>query len=62
MSCYVTDDIIGLLTGARMGVISFAPHATQIFQILDVTLFSALKWRLGYKFPFEDEKRPLNSE
>jgi hypothetical protein len=53
---HVTDDIIGLLTEARVRVITFAPHTTQIFQILDVTLFGALKRRLTYKLPFEDEK------
>jgi hypothetical protein len=41
---------------AGVGVITFAPHATQIFQILDVTLLGVLKRRLGYKLPFEDEK------
>jgi hypothetical protein len=37
-------------------VITFARHRTEIFRILDVTLFGVLKRRLGYKSPFEDEK------
>jgi hypothetical protein len=53
---HVTDDIIGLLTEARVRVIIFAPYTTQIFQVLDVILFGVLKRRLGYKLPFEDEK------
>jgi hypothetical protein len=53
---HLTDDMIGLLTEARVRVITFAPHTTQIFQVLDVTLFDVLKRRLGYKLPFEDEK------
>jgi hypothetical protein len=59
MSCHVTDDIIRLLTEARVRVITFAPHTTQIFQVLDVTLFGVLKWRLGYEMPFEDEKETV---
>jgi hypothetical protein len=53
---HVIDDIIGLLTEARVRVITFAPHTTQIFHILDVTLFGVLKRRLGHRLPFEDEK------
>jgi hypothetical protein len=59
-SCDVTDDIIGLLTEARMRVITFAPHTTQISQILDVALFGVLKRRLGYELPFEDDKETVN--
>jgi hypothetical protein len=55
-SGHVTLDIIGLLAEAPVRVTTFAPHATQIFQVLDVTLFGVLKRRLGYKLPFEDEK------
>jgi hypothetical protein len=40
-------------------LITFAPHTTQIFQILDVTFFGVLKRRLGYKLPFEDEKEAM---
>jgi hypothetical protein len=58
---HVTDDLIGLLTEARVRVITFARHTRQTFQILDVTLFGVLKRRLEYKSPFEDEKRPLDS-
>jgi hypothetical protein len=53
------DDIIGLLTEARVHIRTFAPHTTQIFQILDVTLFGVLKRCLGYKLLFEDEKETL---
>jgi hypothetical protein len=56
MTCHVTDEIIGLPAEARVRVITFAPHTTQIFQILDMTLFGVLKRRLGYKLPFGDEK------
>jgi hypothetical protein len=53
---HVTDDIIGVLTEARVRVITFAAYTPQIFQVLDVTLFGVLKRHLGSKSPFEDEK------
>jgi hypothetical protein len=53
---HVTDDIIGLLTETRVRTMTPASHTTQIFQILDVTLFRVFERRLGYKLPFEDEK------
>jgi hypothetical protein len=37
-------------------VITFAPHTTQIFQVLDVTLFGVFKRRPRYNLPFEDAK------
>jgi hypothetical protein len=52
---HVTDEIIGLLT-ARVRVITCAPHTTQIFQVLDVTLFGVLKARTNSQLPFEDER------
>jgi hypothetical protein len=58
---HVTDNIIGVLTEARVRVITFAPYTTQIFQVLDVTLFGVLKQRLGYKLPFEEEKETVRS-
>jgi hypothetical protein len=56
---HVIDDIIAVLTEERVRVITFTPHTTQIFQVLDVTFFGALKRRLGYKLPFEDEKETV---
>jgi hypothetical protein len=55
------DDIIGLLTEARVRVTTFAAHTTQIFQVLDVTLFGVLKRRLRYKLPFEGERETVKS-
>jgi hypothetical protein len=56
---HVTDDLIRLLTEARVRVITFAPDTTQIFHVLDATLFGALKRRLGDKLPFENEKETV---
>jgi hypothetical protein len=37
-STSITNDAISFLTR------TFAPHRTQVFQVLDVTFFGALKW------------------
>jgi hypothetical protein len=52
-SAHLTDDVIHLLTGARVRVITFAPHTTHIFQVLDLTLFGVLKRRPRYERPCE---------
>jgi hypothetical protein len=49
------DDVIRLLTEARVRVITFAPHMTHIFQVLDLTLFGVLKRRPRYELPFETD-------
>jgi hypothetical protein len=46
---HVTDDVIRIPTGARLRVITFAPHATQVFQVLHLTLFGILKRRSRYE-------------
>jgi hypothetical protein len=46
-------------TEARVRVTTVAPHATQIFQVLDVTLFRVLNPRPRYKLPFENEKKTV---
>jgi hypothetical protein len=51
--------IISLLTEAQVRVITFAPHTTWIFQVLDVTLSGVLKRRPRYELPFEDEKETV---
>jgi hypothetical protein len=45
---HLTDDLIHLLTEARARIITVAPHPTQIFQVLDVMILSALKRPPGY--------------
>jgi hypothetical protein len=44
-SPHVSDDLVAVLTNARVRVIAFAPHTTHVFQVLDVVLFGALKKR-----------------
>jgi hypothetical protein len=47
---------IELLTSAKIGIISFAPHTVHIVQMLDLALFGVLKRRGQYGLPFSDEK------
>jgi hypothetical protein len=54
-SSHATSDVIGLLGEARVGVITFPPHTSQIFQGLDLTLFGILKTHSGYELRFEEE-------
>jgi hypothetical protein len=53
-SAHLTDELIRLLTEIRVRVITFAPHTTQIFQVLDLTLFGVLKRHPRYELPFEN--------
>jgi hypothetical protein len=56
-SADVSDDVIRILTEARVCVITFAPHATQVFQPLDLTLFGVLKQGPRYELPFDENKQ-----
>jgi hypothetical protein len=42
-SADVSDDVIRILTEARVRVITFAPHTSKVFPVLDLTLFGVLK-------------------
>jgi hypothetical protein len=48
----LTPVLIDLLSETRVRIVTFAPHTTQIFQVLDLTLFGVLKRRGQYHFPF----------
>jgi hypothetical protein len=54
-SADVSDDVIRILTEARVSVITFVPHTTQVFQVLDLTLFGVLKRCPRYELPFDDD-------
>jgi hypothetical protein len=54
-SAHVTDDVIRLLTEARVRVITFTGHTTQIFQVLDLKLFGVLERRPKSELPFEND-------
>jgi hypothetical protein len=42
-SPHTGEAVIALLTDTQIRVVTFATHITQIFQVLDVVLFGALK-------------------
>jgi hypothetical protein len=42
-SPHISDGVIAVLTNARVRVITFAPHTSHVFQMLDFVLFGALK-------------------
>jgi hypothetical protein len=42
-SSHVKEEVLNLLRDARVRVITWAPHAMQILQELDVSLFGVLK-------------------
>jgi hypothetical protein len=52
---HVTDDVIHLLIEAKVCVVTIAPRATQICQVLDVTLFSVLNRRPSSELPFKND-------
>jgi hypothetical protein len=54
-SADVSDDVMRILTEARVRVITFAPHTTQVFQVLDLTLVDVPKRCLRYELPFDEK-------
>jgi hypothetical protein len=49
-----SDDLIRIPTEAKVRVITFAPHTTQICKVLDLTLFNVLKQRPRYELLFDE--------
>jgi hypothetical protein len=57
---HVKPEILGILTEARVRIVTFAPHTTNLFQALDLTLFGAFKKRGQYQLPFDTDQRTAN--
>jgi hypothetical protein len=57
---HVTQEVLDFLTEACVRVVTFAPHTTNIFQILDLTLFGVFKRQRQYRLPFETENHTSN--
>jgi hypothetical protein len=51
---HLTCDVRDLLNTVRVRVVTFAPHTTRIFQLLDLTIFGMLKREGKYHLPFSD--------
>jgi hypothetical protein len=60
-SAHASDDVIGIVTEASVHVITFAPRTTQVFQILDLTVFLVLTRRPRYELPVDDDDAILKS-
>jgi hypothetical protein len=58
-SAHVSDDVIRILTEAMVRIITFAPHTTQVFQVLDLTLFGIVEWRPRHELPFQNDHATL---
>jgi hypothetical protein len=54
-SPHLTPIVIDLLSNARVRIVAFALHTTQIFQVLDRAFLGVLKIRGQYQLPFRDE-------
>jgi hypothetical protein len=52
---HVSDHVIHIFTQAKVCVRTFAPHTTQVFQVLDFTLFRIRKQGPMYELPFDDD-------
>jgi hypothetical protein len=55
-SPHLAPAVLTLLSNAPVRIVTFAPHTTQILQIIDLTLFRVFKRREQYQLPFDDER------
>jgi hypothetical protein len=60
-AAHVSDDVIHIPTESKVRVMIVAPHPTQVFQVLDLTLFGVLKRCPRYELPFDDEDATVQS-
>lgn len=54
-SLHMGEDVIRVLSEHQVKVITFPPHTTNIFQMLDLSLFGVLKRKMHYKLPLGDD-------
>jgi hypothetical protein len=57
---HLTSDVRDILNTSGVTVLTFAPHTTQIFQLLDLTLFGMFKQEGKYHLPFSDLGTTIN--
>jgi hypothetical protein len=60
-SAHISDDVIRIPTEARANVVSFAPDTTQVFQLVDLTLFGVLKRCPRYELPLDENEAPVKA-
>jgi hypothetical protein len=51
---HIAGDVMDFLTASAVRVVTFAPRTTQIFQLLDLTLFGIFKQKGKYYLPFDE--------
>jgi hypothetical protein len=54
VATHVAADMLRFLTEVRIRVLAFAPHTTQIFNVLDLTLSGVLKRFFRHELPSGD--------
>jgi hypothetical protein len=54
---HLTQEVLGLLTAGRVRIVTFTPHTTHLFQVLDLTLFGLFKRRGQFHLPLETDHR-----
>jgi ABC-type molybdate transport system ATPase subunit len=57
---HLTSDVRDCLNTARVSVVTFRPHTTQIFQLLDLTLVGMFTRDGKYHLPFSDLGTTVN--
>jgi hypothetical protein len=60
-SPHIGDAFLAVLTREYVRVITFTPHTTHIFQVLDLALFGALKKCASRLSMLDEEQGPLHS-
>jgi hypothetical protein len=60
-SIHTRPEVLATLRGHNVKVITFPPHTTQIFQVLDLCLFGVFKRKMQYKLPFANDNLTVNS-
>jgi hypothetical protein len=48
-SPHLAPVVLDLLSNVPVRIVTFVPHTTQIFQVLDLNLFGVLKRRVQYQ-------------
>jgi hypothetical protein len=56
----VSNDVIRILTVARVRVITFVPHTTQFVQVFDFAICGVPERRPKYEMPFDENNATVN--
>jgi hypothetical protein len=59
-SVHTRTEVLATLRDHNVKVITFPPHTTQIFQILNLCLFGVFKRKMQYQLRFANDNRTVN--